>query len=926
MDYMEETMKNMKKQLSLFLVLALILGTFGNLTFASAAAKESSWSFKTRTGQVIKVGGDINMQKDEYQNFDIYKSGKEIKPTDKTRTITWSSSDDDVIWIDPSNGRARADKFGTMTEDYGEAVITARIENKVTKAVTRRSFNVSVGTKGPDIDYIKLGFKDGTDVSQALKIDTTYMLETLVYDESDKLIPAEEHKLYFAYFCDKAGITVSGASIKPTADGEYTITVGAFASEAEAKAATSAKDALYTAELKNLVVEANKPKITEIRQIDLSTVALTFNKAEYAKALINDTRLLTVSFDISGYPQSVDFHELLIDAENPAIVWVSLYTGLTEGITYTFSYKGTETTSASITGSGTKPAQIVLQEGQVQIERDYFFEVKILNDKGVDITSISPYTCSFESLDPEAAQQYILDGNSLYFFTEGQRAVIKATLDLGYDNYGKQLPPLTSIARFVSIPQIKPIIGSCNGFALAAPGTKENSLTYDTATKTICKGDFDTYSVYATFPYIDEERKTHTRYIVSGEDPTDGTKYTYKSTNPNVLEVNETTGLLFPFDSGYASIYIFDESEKVVGTMNISVAAERALTTLALTNQSSPKLSATGNTNGDESVTIKLTAKDQLGTTVKPSDIAYTFTVTEPADSDFNVLFNHEFDHDTGILKLWEGALLDDIVTTKSPVRRFTIKVSAEYKDKTISQTFYLTVKNVTNVAEADTKQELVISQRNIDLKLNKDSLEDYKSVLQVITTDKNGYFIRRENVQLVSSANTAITDSGIYSLVILYKNAAATGYVTIENTNGTVTLNPLTLRGDEIVKTENLGTYSIRLYKGNGTKAEPKATANIVLSDTTPDITVSVKTKNIADTDPVTIKNALTVKRGDTDISAYVDRVIPMNERHVNTTYQIPELILYIKVKELNPNWPSDTDYTEVTLTGLNLQFKKPY
>ena len=199
-------MKNMKKQLSLFLVLALILGTFGNLTLASAATvtpnpepKTTSWAFKTRTGLTIEIGDTIHMQKNEFQNFDIYKSGKEIKPTDKDRTITWSSSDTTVIYVDPSNGRARADKYGKMTEDYGEAVVTAKIYNKGSKAVTYRSFNVTVGTKGPDIDRITLGFKDGTDASQALKIDSTYTLETLVYDKSNQPIPAEEHKLYFAY-------------------------------------------------------------------------------------------------------------------------------------------------------------------------------------------------------------------------------------------------------------------------------------------------------------------------------------------------------------------------------------------------------------------------------------------------------------------------------------------------------------------------------------------------------------------------------------------------------------------------------------------------------------------------------------------------------------------------------------------------------
>lgn len=927
-------MKSIKKQLSLFLVLALILGTFGNLTFASAATK-SSWYFKTSSGQTIEVGEYINMQKQEFQDFNIYKSGKEIKTNDATRKITWSSDNPDVVWIDSKNGKARADKYNKMTEEYGEAVITAKIHNKTTGAVTYRRFKVSVGTTTASVDHISLVFKDGTDSSQTLKMDRNYELETLVYDTELEVITAEDASLYFAYFCDKTGIIITGSTITPVQAGEYTITVGAFETEEAAKAASSVKDAVFTDTL-NLVVEDNGPQITSIRQVTLDSVAITFNKPEYAKALTADSRLLTVAYDFYGYPQLVDFHELLIDDEDPSTVLVSLYSGLTEGLTYTFTYKGTETISAAITGSGTKPAQIMLQSEQVQIERDYYFEVKILNDKGVDITNLSSYTCTFESLDPETAQQYIMDGNSLYFFTAGQVAVIKASLDLGYDEYGNQIPPLTHTARFVSIPQIKPIIGSCNGFALAAPGVKASSLTYDTALKTICAGEFDMYSVYATFPYIDEERETHTHYIANGIDTADTieyARYTYKSSNPNVLEVNETTGMLFPFAKGAASIYIFDnadENKKLVGTMNISVADERALTSLALTNQSSGKLSATGNTDGDEYVTVKLTAKDQLGTTIKSSDITYTYTIKEPADSNFDALFSHEFDPNTGILKIWEGALLDDVVTTKSPVRRFSIYVTATYKDQERSQKFDITVKNVTNVAEADTVQKLVISNTSIDLKLNKDSLDDYKSVLQVVTTDKSGYFIRRESVQLVSSANTALKGAGDYSLVILYKNTSVTeNIIGIENTDGTVTLNPLTVLGNEIVKTKNLGTYSVRLYKGNGTKAEPKSNATIVLSDSTPPITVSVKTKNITDTDPETIKNAITVKRGDTDISAYVDRVIPMNERMVNTTYQIPEMILYIQVKEFNPNWSSDSEngyYTEVTLTGLNLQFKKPY
>lgn len=912
-------MKNMKKQLSLFLVLALILGTLGNLTFASAATKESSWSFKTRTGQVIKVGGDIHMQKDEYQNFDIYKSGKEIKPTDKTRTITWSSSDEDVIWIDPSNGRARADKFGTMTEDYGEAVITVRIENKVTKAVTRRSFNVSVGTPKPSIDHIELVFKDGSDGSQTLKVNETYELETLIYDAELEVITAEDASLYIAYFCDNDGVIFADSTIKPIKEGEYSITVGAFATEEEAMSATSAEDAEYTAEL-NIIAEDNTPKITTIRQITLSTVALTFNKAEYAKALVDNSNLLNVTYDISGYPYPEYFQNVLIDEKDPATVLVSMYNNLLEGVNYTFTYKGTETVTASITGSSSKPAKIELQQAQVQVERDYYFEVKILNDKGVDITDIAnvaEYSFTFEPLDAETDQEYIFGSNSLYFFEPGKRAAIRAKLDLGYDEYGNAIAPLTDVAYFVSIPQVKPVVGQCNGYAVAGASAAEESLIYNSSVKTICEGDYDNYYVYATFLYTDEFSKSQTRYIASGQDTTDGSLYTYKSSNPNVVEVDAKTGLLYPFEKGTASINILDAEGKHKGAVQINITDERALDTFSLVPSAS-KLSATGNIAGDEYITIKLNAKDQLGDKV---DAQYSFAVTEPADSDFNLLFSNSLEGDT--LKIWEGALLTDTVTTKSPVRRFKIEITATYKDKTIKQPYYLTVKNVTNVTATTAK--LSISNTNIDLKLDKESLTEYESEIQVVLTDNSSdkYFIRRENARLIYSSDAADITDGQYSILILYKNAPAEN-ITVEQVNGKLILKPITTSGGNEITKAALGTYTIRLFRGNGTKAQPLPNGTIVLTDSTPSISVSIKEKQITDTNLATIKNAITFKRGTTDISSFVE-IVGLTPRTVNNTYHISELVLHVKAKEFNPDWPSEEDYTKVTLSGLNLQFKLP-
>ena len=113
-------MKQMKKKLSLVLIMALIIGTFGNVVMASAATATSSWSVKTSSGIVLAVAKDakkadtIYLTKNEFQDFNLYKSGKEIKQTNSSYQVTWSSDDETVIWIDAKNGKARADKFGDM--------------------------------------------------------------------------------------------------------------------------------------------------------------------------------------------------------------------------------------------------------------------------------------------------------------------------------------------------------------------------------------------------------------------------------------------------------------------------------------------------------------------------------------------------------------------------------------------------------------------------------------------------------------------------------------------------------------------------------------------------------------------------------------------------------------------------------------------
>lgn len=136
--------KSVIRYIGLTVMLTVLFGVFGKADTAQAA---SAWSFEAGSGKKITVNGMVSFKKNEYQNINLYKNGKEIKENDATYKVVWSSSDPDVVWVDQKTGQMRADKFKKMTADSAKAKITATITNKKSKAVAKRSFTIQVVSK-----------------------------------------------------------------------------------------------------------------------------------------------------------------------------------------------------------------------------------------------------------------------------------------------------------------------------------------------------------------------------------------------------------------------------------------------------------------------------------------------------------------------------------------------------------------------------------------------------------------------------------------------------------------------------------------------------------------------------------------------------------------------------------------------------------
>lgn len=900
----------MKKKISVLLILSLLVSMFTGVISASAA---SAWLFKTTSGKEITVNGSLTMKKNEYQDFNIFRHGEEITVNDAKYKITWSSSDEDIIWINSKTGQARADKFKAMTTESGDAVITAKIKNKSTGAIAYRKFNVVVGKKTPVVDSLEIRFTDGTDPAETLQIGTTYSLETLAFDADGKQLDLSQTGLYLAYFCDQDDLILEGSKFTPTTAGEYTITVGAFSSKELSQEATTPDDAEFFAEI-SFIVEPDEPAFESIRQTTLNTVEIKMNKVEYAKAILDNNRLLRISYQVGGNVYTTDFQSISLSPDSNTTLCITMLTDLTQGVEYSFMHTEYADVVARVTGSGITPSYIELVSDRVEIEKEYTIQVKVYNKEGVDISSVAFYPCTFESQNKDALEYaYQLNNNTLYFFKTNSVAVIRATIDLGYDDYGNKLGTLTATGNFTSIPKVEPVYGTCNGFAIDTTDASVPDLNYTTK-NTICIGDdIRGLYLYARFPYTDTDRKTNPNYIEKGADTVDQSPYTYKSSDTSKLLVDDDTGRLYPLAKGNVYVYIIDSDNRTVGKAQITIESERTLTSFDL-NKSTGMLAATGNLDEEDYISLKLMPKDQLGDKVSAT---YSYSLVDPITYSDKSLFNFSVDGDT--LKITEGIDLATTVTGTG-VRRFVIKITAFCEDKYLSKNFTISVKNTSKATGIEPK--LVLSASTIDMKLNKANLSDYESTIRVISTDKSGYFVSSEKIKWITNVAGASTEKDKYSVLILYKGVVADHLTISQSSNGKeLIIKPITNAGGNTIDKADPGMYEIKLYKGNGARAQLMTTSYLELKDSTQPIAVTQKTKTLANTNWDTIKAALSFRRGTTDISQYVE-ITDIDAVNVGSIYHIRQLKLRIKVKELSNDWTSDQDYTEVIINDSSLQF----
>ncbi len=848
-------MRKLSKKISMLMVLAMLVSLFSGVVSASAA---SVWSFYNKTaGEIVEVKETIEMEKGEFADFDLYKEGKAV--TKDTYTVVYASSDEDVVWVDAKNGKLRADKF-EKAEAGDKATISATFTNVATGKSATRSFVIEIAAD-EEVEYA-ITTKAGDVVlgAEAIVADKEYALTSVVTANG------EEVEATVVYTVNNETVT----ALKLAA-GEYVVEAVATIDGEEVAAADY-----------DVVAVAEVPEIVEAKQTSLTTAEITFNNADWAKSFVNKVKL-------SYMAGEVEIADLVKKAEaKDATVTVTLYNAMAADVTYKFAYDGYDCV-ATIKGAKSVPASIKVVGGNVAAQTEGQLDIKIYTADGVDITTNElKLNVSYAGTDDSVS---VVAGDKIYFFEAGKTAVVNATYEMGYDDNGYEIADLKATGVYYSVPAFTD--SNLNGYAADANNIENSNLSYG---NNITLSLSDTKFLHAKYTRTAANGNATQIYVVAGADSVAKTTYTYYSTNESVLLVDQFTGQLTPCSEGVASVYLKDANNTVVGSVAINVKGARALTTL--TASLTDRMVSAGDLYTDNT-TVSVSTKDQLGDYI---DAAWNVEIVNPAGNlaDYlaweTVMNNGQV---TGIKLTPNNA---NIEAGKTKVVTFKITATVGNVNKTWNGS--VSIKNINGVNASSTVLDL--SAASVDMKLNKTKADDYNVFAKLVMKDNAGYDLGLKDYTYITAEADAVTANGAYSIIVKKNNdtngQAATGIIVDEG--NTIKFTPVT--GTDVVTKTGKDTYTIKVFKGNGTKAQLYATKTVSFTDSTNAITVVVNKNNIDGTNAADVKASLDFYRDGVKITDKVtdavikDSTILVNEKKV----YVKTITVTVLNKEMNNNF----------------------
>ncbi len=624
-----------------------------------------------------------------------------------------------------------------------------------------------------------------------------------------------------------------------------------------------------TTEKKAYTVKVFDAGILSVKQVSLTTVALTCGNADTAAAIAKDPKKLSAVYLLGENQIQTFIKSAKVDTANEKVVNVELYAEMMKDTTYKFTYE--DKTVSLIGADPDAVVSIQITTSMAVSEEETPIKVNFLDENGVIINGDMGLV-SFSA--PDSVDYFLYDGK-IYFNAIGKQAVVTATYDRGYDENGKEYPKLTTSSTIVSV--ASSTANNILGWAVAAYNKPANELSYSTGTMSISVGDVD-LRLFGKYNITLADGTEQARYTWSGDAPTeDGAVFEYTSTNDAVIMVNGSDGVLHPASAGSAQIIVkrvySDTNKPVVGVCSVNVAGSRTLANFTV-QPNKNKLAKNTDLDTDK-VNVVITPTDQLGGTSVPN-MKYTVKVVSSLPD--GVAIKVAGASEVTLTNANKEAVLDPAtningwqtgysLTADAALEKITnvqLSITAQQQSgswKSITRVVSLQVKDVTKSTIAT--YSLDLSNPNIDMNIpsfaDYDGMGRFKSKIELRAYDSQGFY--KALLQMEAGRDVPSSKGG-YSYMVTKGNDNKMGMVTNDEFSS-VTVKNISVSGSAVSsgsavtvidKGWNTGTYTVKVYQGVEVNHEIKgkviAFKNIVVKDSTVATTATVNNTSITAVD----------------------------------------------------------------------------
>ena len=702
------------------------------------------------------------------------------------------------------------------------------------------------------------------------KIPCIFPVKVTYKTSTKKSAKTKTKKLTYTMKVAKVGVALSGESV--VAIGNTTKLTNTKKNSSRAKITyTSSDDSIATVAADGTVtgVKAGKATITakitvgkdsaettkdvEVKNHVLSTVAQ--NKLTELKATVaGDTKnLKPTDFTVKNETTNVVYpvSKVTVDSKDASQVTLTLFSEAKDAATYDVTLDGITKTFVASDGKVASVAPNTLTVPYAT-ETEIKLVSKDANGVIIDEVAYGKQDASKYDFTLTTNNGYV-NGTKLYLNKINDTATVEITYKSGkYDQNGKAEGNVTSGKLTITAVDQSAI----NNFDVRID---DSNKSYDKAKDEKKIAAKDTKVAYFMIKNADgKEISDYSKYSVVSSDPTT----LMVGTNSNI---NAKSVLVTGVKEGTAYLLI-KKDDKVVGSVAVTVVAEKAVATLEL-----DKYSVTLSNVIRRPVDVNVTLKDQYGNDMTDAEAAriYVECLAKPGKA----AGNHFTGNNTKKITFTAGDVAGN----------YTFKISYKNKDgkEIVAKTVSVAVKS-TNAAKASS-WNLNITNDNLDIKVDKDN-KTSKTVKAEIIGSADGadlYSLTDVSYVVKKADGTVIYSDGVAGVA-----AKANG--AFVNSNGALSIEAVTATtngdGDPLlIKNLEAGTYTVYAEGKDNVDSNvvPKITTTFTIKDTQAKATVDPKHNSVdarttsGSAISAVLADSVVVKYGDytyTNVKDYTD------------------------------------------------------